>query len=486
MKKIISIILTAAMCAAMAVPAAAEEKITADEVKEWLFSKGVCAYPELCDAIISNGDDDALHPTAKVSDVIDINRSICIKLNLKVKDDLSWTLEGGDYIGFVGIGKDAFRTGNNEWITEVRVSLRNSEDTYFMLCNDSGKYKNSSYLIGFENGIEDAETYEMLVESINTYTEGEIEDITYTQMYGIPVSYNPSSPVNPSGDVGPVIYVKTSAAEYAILLHSKDYMGLPRGTAMTVDELIAYVKNYYDYEWQMPQTTYIGGEPIVGDEIRDTDTRSAYIGTDSIYYDVSGELISYVNELSALGFVNGYDDGTFRPELAVSRAEAAAMIARMLGYNGSYSSSFTDVAENAWYKNAVSALSINGIISGTGDDKFTPDAPIIYADIFKILESLIGYASYFTATPDYKAEAMQLAIKLGLTDGLGSFSTDDNVTRGDMAIILSNALDTHIYTINIEQVFDDGVMISSGQYDITLIDYINGRKLNGVPNADVN
>ncbi|MCH5212410.1 MAG: S-layer homology domain-containing protein [Oscillospiraceae bacterium] len=485
MKKLVSIILTAAMCAAMAVPVAAEDKITADEVKEWLFSKGVCAYPELCDAIVMNGDDDALHPTAKVSDVIDINRSICANHELKVKEDLSWTLEGRDYqVGFIGIGKDAFGTGNNEWVAELDVNVNDSGDNYFVLHNDSGKYKNTFYLIGFENGIEDTEKYDMLAESINTYTEGEIEDIEWANMYGIPVRYDPSSPVNPSGSVGPIIYVKTSVAEYAVPLYG--LMGLPQGTAMTIDEVIAYVKHYYDYEWTVPQTTYIGGEPIVGDEIRDTDTRAAYIGTDSIYDDVSGELVSYVNELSNLGIINGYGNGAFRPELAVSRAEAAAMIARMLGYNGSYNSRFTDVAEDAWYKNAVSALSINGIINGTGNDKFTPDAPIIYADIFKILESLIGYASYFTATPDYKAEAMQLAIKLGLTDGLGSFSTDDNVTRGDMAIILSNALDTHIYTINIEQVFEDGVMISSGQYDITLIDYINGRKLNGVPNADVN
>ena len=55
----------------------------------------------------------------------------------------------------------------------------------------------------------------------------------------------------------------------------------------------------------LPKTTYIG-ESVVGDEIRDTDTRAAYIGTDSIYDDVSGELVSYVNELSDLGIINGY------------------------------------------------------------------------------------------------------------------------------------------------------------------------------------
>ncbi|MCH5212409.1 MAG: S-layer homology domain-containing protein [Oscillospiraceae bacterium] len=485
MKKLVSIILTAAMCAAMAVPVAAEEKITADEVKEWLFSKGVCAYPVLCDSIAINFDDDVLHPTAKLSDVIDINRSICADHEFKVNEDLSWTLEARDHnIPFFGIGKDAFGTGNNEWIADVMVNYAESGDTYFSLEDDSGKHKNTICLSGFNNGIEDAETYKMLAESINEYTEGEVEDIEWASMHGIPVYPDSSRPGGYIfGEIGAVLYVKTSAAEYAILFNDKDYMGLQAGTTMTVDELIPLIKDYYYKQLQTTQPVY-AGEHIVGDEIRDTDTRAAYIGTDSMYDDVSGELVSYVNELSDLGIINGYGNGTFRPELAVSRAEASAMIARMLGYNESYDSRFSDIAEDAWYKNAVSALAINGIISGTGDDKFTPDAPIIYADMFKILECVIGYAEDFRNTRDYRSTAMGKAITLGLTDGLGSFTTEDYVTRGDMAIILSNALDTHMYTTNIDQIFGDNAISYTGAEDITLIDYINGRRLNGELNAD--
>ena len=71
-----------------------------------------------------------------------------------------------------------------------------------------------------------------------------------------------------------------------------------------------------------------------------------------------------INKVAALGWINGYEDGTFKPLKNVTRAEFTVMVNAMLGRTGTYSYSagdktFNDVNDNAWYYNAV-MLAVNG------------------------------------------------------------------------------------------------------------------------------
>ncbi|MGM9936433.1 MAG: S-layer homology domain-containing protein [Candidatus Ornithomonoglobus sp.] len=159
------------------------------------------------------------------------------------------------------------------------------------------------------------------------------------------------------------------------------------------------------------------------------------------------------------------------------------MIARMLKYSGEYDGRFIDVAADAWYAPEIAALAEKGIINGTSDNTFSPDSEMRYIDMLKILECVLGYASDVQNSADYTDSVMRLAWDLKLIDNTDSFGTSDMINRGDMAILISNALDTHLYTSNV-QVRSDNVTIGTAGEDITLIDYINGGRLNGELNAE--
>ncbi|MGM9936432.1 MAG: S-layer homology domain-containing protein [Candidatus Ornithomonoglobus sp.] len=480
MKKIVSIILTAAMCAAV-VPAVSAagyraETITGEQVKELLFRTGLCAYPELCEMTAENSDlSDILHTTAKVSDVIDINKSFRDDYTYGINDEGEYTLLplGDTQMWFCGVGNEDYDAG----IEGFAVSLSfNTEASYepgrvrFSLHSHYGE--NRWFSMPFVNGFEDPAPYMDIADMINKNITGEIQELAY-------VGYNEGLVV-----VATTAYVRTADGQYAVILVDEEQNELYAGEVYTVKELVEKGRqlNERRLESQQGYTDYTLS--IKGDEVRDTDTRAAYIGTESKFTDVSGTLVSYVNELHDLDIIDGYDNGTFQPENTVTRAEAAAMLARMLNYSGAYTGRFSNVAADAWYMPEVEALAEQGMISGTSDTEFSPDASITYADMFKIVMCVLGFSNDFRAIQDYRVTAIELAIENGLTEGLASFEANEQVTRGALAVILSNALDAHIYTSNTERIYDDGTEIWAFGKDITLIDYINGGRINGMLNAE--
>ena len=82
----------------------------------------------------------------------------------------------------------------------------------------------------------------------------------------------------------------------------------------------------------------------------------------------------FVNRLFEMDIVEGFPDGTFRPDDPVSRAEMSALLVRSLGVDtGSYAAtSFIDVAADAWYAPSVEALRSAGITTGCASDRFCP------------------------------------------------------------------------------------------------------------------
>ncbi len=66
-------------------------------------------------------------------------------------------------------------------------------------------------------------------------------------------------------------------------------------------------------------------------------------------------------------YISGYEDGTFRPDNTITRAEVAAIIARCsadFDENKTYSSNFTDVSGDEWYANYVGYAAEKGVYFG--------------------------------------------------------------------------------------------------------------------------
>ncbi|MCG7343980.1 S-layer homology domain-containing protein [Sporosarcina sp. ACRSL] len=95
-----------------------------------------------------------------------------------------------------------------------------------------------------------------------------------------------------------------------------------------------------------------------------------------------------IMSLAERGIITGYEDGTFRPDAKLTRAHASKIIAMSLGLNTTNvkDPGFKDINENQWYYGYVAALANAGYITGFEDGTFRPNAPMTRAQTAKILD----------------------------------------------------------------------------------------------------
>ena len=104
-----------------------------------------------------------------------------------------------------------------------------------------------------------------------------------------------------------------------------------------------------------------------------------------------------VNMLSSLGVLDGYEDGSFRPEATITRAEMAKMIYTIRnGGNDnadaykSLSTSFTDI-NGTWAEGYIKYCQVNGIIDGKSTTSFDPNGDVTVVETAKMALVLMGY-----------------------------------------------------------------------------------------------
>lgn len=89
------------------------------------------------------------------------------------------------------------------------------------------------------------------------------------------------------------------------------------------------------------------------------------------------------------GIINGYSDGTFRPENMITRAEATSIIVRLKDIEGVNAvNKFSDINGHWAYNDIIKANSL-GIINGYPDATFRPDGYITRAEVTKIMNNLL-------------------------------------------------------------------------------------------------
>jgi uncharacterized repeat protein (TIGR02543 family) len=97
------------------------------------------------------------------------------------------------------------------------------------------------------------------------------------------------------------------------------------------------------------------------------------------------------------GIINGYEDGTFRPDGEITRAELAAMIAGALGENSEGNATATSFADDkdipAWAKAAVAYVKQASIMQGKGDNQFAPGDPATRAEAVTVLLNMLAHKS---------------------------------------------------------------------------------------------
>ena len=124
------------------------------------------------------------------------------------------------------------------------------------------------------------------------------------------------------------------------------------------------------------------------------------------FSDVSASHWAYdaISKTVSMGLMQGYSDGTMKPDEAITRAEMAVIAAKLLGsgqaeVNGN-AAAFSDL-DNHWAKDVIAAASKAGILSGYEDGTFRPDRPLTRAEAVTILNKLLGRGPYTDAPPKW-------------------------------------------------------------------------------------
>ena len=125
----------------------------------------------------------------------------------------------------------------------------------------------------------------------------------------------------------------------------------------------------------------------------DDDTRAKYWSSKNDFSDVSADkwYNNAVSTLSNMGVIGGYADGTFRPDAPISRAEFAKIAVSFTQNTGSATYNyFTDVKTTDWFAPYVTAAKDAGLIEGYSDGSFKPESKITRAEACAIVNRTLG------------------------------------------------------------------------------------------------
>src|SRR5690606_30565776 len=92
-----------------------------------------------------------------------------------------------------------------------------------------------------------------------------------------------------------------------------------------------------------------------------------------------------IEKWAGIGLVSGYADGTFKPGNAITRAEFTVIAYNAFELESTMRKAFDDVKTSDWFYQPVSQMAAQGFINGYGDGSFKPNAPITRAEAAIIL-----------------------------------------------------------------------------------------------------
>lgn len=175
-----------------------------------------------------------------------------------------------------------------------------------------------------------------------------------------------------------------------------------------------------------------------------------------------------------LGLIKGYEDGTFKPEGEITRAEFAAIVVRLLGQEAQVegakaSTQFTDVPADHWAAGYVNIAVQAGVVNGYGNGMFGPEDLVEYQDAITMMVRALGYEPAI-GSAGYPTGYLTKAGELGLTSNVNG-TNGVAANRGAVAQIAFNALDVALMTQSgygtfTQYVINDGYSSTSGNINV--------------------
>ena len=159
-----------------------------------------------------------------------------------------------------------------------------------------------------------------------------------------------------------------------------------------------------------------------------------------------------LNRDDHFAYIKGYPDGTVRPEASLTRAEAAAILYRVMEKScvekfHAETSSFRDVPDGKWYTTYVATLEKAGVIVDSKDGNFRPNDAITRAELASMLAqfaNVTGGTNTFSDVPatHWAASYIAAAVRSGWIQGYpdGTFRPEQTIKRAEMTAMVNRAL----------------------------------------------
>jgi len=158
-----------------------------------------------------------------------------------------------------------------------------------------------------------------------------------------------------------------------------------------------------------------------------------------------------IQTFEKLGVVQGYEDGSFKPNGDITRAEFAAIINRVFDVTGGDKTVDLQDVSYHWAKDSIEKLARAGVLEGYGDGTFQPDRTISRQEMAVIISRIVhldkvkktqGSVAFDDIDHSYAKEAIQDETMAGIIDGKAAnkFDPTSYSTRAEALKIILNTL----------------------------------------------
>ena len=175
---------------------------------------------------------------------------------------------------------------------------------------------------------------------------------------------------------------------------------------------------------------------VFADAVTFTDVAADHQYNKAIYELVSKGIIN--------GYTEADGTSTFKPDNTITRAEFAKLLV-LATTNGvtltATTNKFPDVAADHWANTYIAAAVGTGAINGYEDGSFRPENPVSYGEAIKMIVCTIGYANIVTPTEPWYDGYITVANRIGLTKGAAGLGINE-AKRGLVAQLIYNISST--------------------------------------------
>lgn len=163
------------------------------------------------------------------------------------------------------------------------------------------------------------------------------------------------------------------------------------------------------------------------------------------------------------GLIKGYPDGTFKPNNGITRAEFAALVNRSFRFEDKADISFSDTKENDWFYSEIAKAKKAGYLDGYKDGTLKPNAAITRQEVATVIARLKSLQENTSVTekfvdkssiPSWSKGFIGAVVKANYMKGYpnGKFEPAKNISRAESVVALNNLMGVKIIEIGEQKV----------------------------------